>query len=268
MKGSKSGGLKNYCSSCAVNRFLNGLLLITAFLLIMKAGCSSAQEQQELKSAKQQVLKQISTTLAIPESSRFYKEIESQFSYSTSNTNGTFQLKLKRGKSGIYAHYRGNHGIKFPAEDELEGEIPFTRDDARKIAQKYNEYFKAAAANIQKVAVLPACKSSHTEKTKRFNATESKTANVLIDMLFVSIDKQKELPFIPDKNLALKYYGRSGPDSVLAKTLKIPCLPYRIRVTEKYVYRLSGRAAFKSYDIQNSTDKKELTLATGNENKN
>jgi hypothetical protein len=146
----------------------------------------------------------------------------------------------------VASHVRSTDGIPFPSPSDVELDPN---------PPAYQEALKSGAQPSISIPVMPyrrpgACEKNVTirEPIESLNDSPEKT---IYDVLYVSQDL---VPIDPEEVYGARAkvwgYGVTGDESVYTRmeTHNIPCVPYRIRITNKAKYEDSGVNALRNYD--------------------
>lgn len=161
----------------------------------------------------------------------------------------------------VIKHYRSTHGIPLPKAEEIPDLFNLSREE---IETGVKEAFRQALPELARLYTaqpLPLCEESKTEKgvvlkgpegrKTRKTAPADKSASLKFDVVYLL---PEQMPLNSEMTLGAKTTvrpyraGSKDKASLLAQLSQIPCLPYRVRVTEKARYVHYGLDALKNYD--------------------
>lgn len=152
----------------------------------------------------------------------------------------------------VLAHIQHNKGgeeirpfeeVIAPLRKQFEAEQPRLKKIAEKMLQDQREHFEKAFT----LKPLPTC-------------TQSKTERITLQKL--PKDYQKDVLFVSPRyattsandlfgeSVELIIYDQDAPSSfaLFSSALQVPCLPYRIRVEGKLLFKHSGEKALRNFD--------------------
>lgn len=148
----------------------------------------------------------------------------------------------------VIAHIISNEGEPFEYEKLT---ITLSEDDQKKLADKSEEIAKWSTEQILETNILPNCTKNETIRTHVSIGGGKLPADTLLsDILFLRESEIPEDPVDAFGPTALIYPYDPTPNNAAARIAKgygITCVPYRIRITDKYSDRLSGNDALKNY---------------------
>jgi hypothetical protein len=151
----------------------------------------------------------------------------------------------------VIRHFRGKEGIPFPAKDDVPFPFKVTQEGMK---QAFIDYFKVVNSAIEAnttPAKLPKCKVNETIRVETGYKETEKVDQLISDILF--LDKA-DMPMDPDevfgkRTMARPYNTKEANFEVLgAVGIGVDCLPFRWRVTRKYLFTDKGLNAYKNYD--------------------
>lgn len=151
----------------------------------------------------------------------------------------------------VIRHFRGKDGIPFPAKDEVPFPFKVTQEGMK---QAFVDYFKVVNSAIQAnitPAKLPKCKVNETTRVETGYQESEKVDQLISDILF--LDKA-DMPMDPEdvfgkRTMTRPYNTKEANFEVLgAVGIGVDCLPFRWRVTRKYLFTDKGLNAYKNYD--------------------
>ncbi len=190
---------------------------------------------------------------AAKEAERTGKKVERVFQDNESKQLATLFPKVSE-DAPILKHYRGTQGIPLPGNDELISpfsDIPM--DEVKKeITEKYLPEYKKSYEALLENPSLPTCQESRTFKAE----VEGPLGKEYDDQVFMDVLYLPENlnPLTPEtyfgQTATLRtYVSESGnPVSIVARTLGVWCLPYRIRITGKNRFVHIGADALKNFE--------------------
>lgn len=158
----------------------------------------------------------------------------------------------------ITLHLRGTSGTALPSKEKLIAERKqagkqqqTAKDESKALMERASKHF---LDQLSKIPPLPEC---HRD-VKDFSAYPTPNGDsILQDILFVSAE---QVPLdvdeaFGDKTIVVKY-SAENPSSWMqfAQLEGIKCLPSRIRISGRGVYRLEGIPALKNYQSDSSGD--------------
>ena len=236
----------------------------------------------QLDITTEQVAVYIASKFGLPPNSKIvYRFHDLVVNYKKGTKIGKTKSRIKT-KNKIYKHLRFGKGILFPSKDDLKPVEPTAaeRQEILKsiaegkegLKQKFSKpevgisaAQKRRDSQLRALAtprVLPACLEDKVERKKnkkKHSASIDTSANetgVIFDVLFLKEGAPNVKNFLtgPDElfgtSTKIEYYSQIPGEtpSLVASIKEINCLPFRLRVTEKYVERLYGEHALKNYD--------------------
>ena len=155
-------------------------------------------------------------------------------------------------------HIKGDKGISFPKLSELRLPRMPARDYLLKVARASAHKGKEQFKELYKIEPLPKCADEgsiaipNSELMDALQEQINRAAHqVQFDLLFVDSDfKDVDVDRVFGQYTKLKRYNTHKPDTAtfMAKSLRIPCLPFRLRKTGSHLYQHSGRQALLNYD--------------------
>jgi hypothetical protein len=163
---------------------------------------------------------------------------------------------VRRGKD-LALYIRGDEGIDFPSPEELSKE---TDDFAQQFASAVNagiekEYASAPPPEIPSPVPVRTCSNSETKKTliPKDSSKKRLKKGTFYDVLILRKEDLPEKPLeVFGKRTIINLYDRSGDDfystSLRYASDFIPCIPYRVRITDRFQFTHFGKDALRNYD--------------------
>jgi len=154
----------------------------------------------------------------------------------------------------VLKHIRGTSGVRFPTREEIK--MPFNPDDIDKeqLTREIKIVLDAHVAMVPQnmtIPELPMCKKGETERRERPNFDRQSMNEVFYDVLYFDADTaQRTNLYELGENIEATIYDtdRPNPLSYSATVLSVPCLPFRIRGTGRYLFMHHGEHALRNYD--------------------
>ncbi len=155
--------------------------------------------------------------------------------------------KLKNSPRQVLGHVQSGDVESFPTSSEIKGSEPpkAPRERERTGPPKPLQF---AVKVPQKMEELPNCPKDTSMKYQFGEPTAEESTKK--DILFI----RSEIPSVPDelfgKNVRVfQYKGTTGdPVSVAIKNMRVPCLPFRMRLSEHLSVQDFGLNALRNYD--------------------
>lgn len=156
----------------------------------------------------------------------------------------------------IIRHYRGTEGQPFtppPSREKVLAASKLKADDVKKMLDIAKDAWKLQVQVLPTPPKnMPTCMLNKTEKVAIPKTPKTQPNQLLFDYLFLQKD---DLPIDPAKAFGKKtsvfeYESFESASAYLALAVKATCMPYRIRVTGKYIYRHFGLNALYNFDQQ------------------
>ncbi|MCB0355129.1 MAG: hypothetical protein KDD64_16470, partial [Bdellovibrionales bacterium] len=187
--------------------------------------------------------------------------------------SGHYDIKGDKRRE-VIKHLRFNEGIPFPAPEELKPEAIDKEVIQRFVRERLENLPKAQREEMSKIyrahveafntpRHLPACVDSKTIKVRNGAKSaqyygEKSDDGVLFDALFVkesAPDFREGLTGSDElfgQHTHLHYYESKAEDPIalIASEKGVDCLPFRLRVTEDFIYKDFGENALRNYDEQ------------------
>ncbi len=229
--------------------------------LIVIAGCvffgtlknSLAQNYAVEKNAK---------ALGIPSTSRFYASLVHDSDGAPTATPQPQQLRIGQkpvaavDTTKIIRHYRGTFGSPFtppPSKAEIIAKTKIPTEVKQKTLEIAHDAWQLPLKYLPAPSKdLPNCLVNRTEQTAIPKNPNSKPGSLILDYLFVRKD---ETPIDPAKTFGerttvFEFGGSDDTAAYLALAVKATCLPYRVRITKKNIFRHFGLDALANFDKQ------------------
>lgn len=151
----------------------------------------------------------------------------------------------------VIRHFRGKAGIPFPNKDDIPFPFKVTEEDLK---SAFEDYFKTVEKFLEAnttPAKLPKCSKNETTRTETGYNEDEKPEELVADILF--LDK-RDLPLDTEevfgKKTIARPYNSNEPnfETLGALGIGVDCLPFRWRITRKYLFKDTGKNALKNYD--------------------
>ncbi len=205
---------------------------------------------------------ELSKAIGVPKDSRFYgnffEPTDNKVKTTLPPKNKSFSANAAEEAkiSQVIRHYRGTAGQPFtppPTSEQVLAASRLKKEDVEKILEIAKDSWKLPLQVLptpQKV--MPTCMINKTEKVAIPKTPKTKPNQLIFDYLFVQKD---DMPIDPGKAFGkrtsvFEYETAEHAAAYLAMAVKATCLPYRIRVTGKYIYRHFGVSALYNFDQQ------------------
>lgn len=236
-------------------RLLRSAALLICLWAILVCGAALAQDRRapnlhQPKLTLEQ-LREVGERYGVPPASRFFARLGAALPGRSNIFDDTAQ-SAKPPPQTVIKHLRSTKGIPFPPPEQQAGPRPskeyFTKGVDKAIrmrAEKMNEAMKKTLVPHD----LPDCRAAKTET--RSAKTKNDQEKIFFDMLFI---RKEMIPLNADEVFGKKTLIRSfrldkaTPSTLSAIGLNVPCLPYRMRVTNAGVFKHQGIDALKNYD--------------------
>jgi len=187
----------------------------------------------------------------------------------------------------ILKHVRGTTGIRYPLRSEQNLPVMPTREQLRLLRPEMERKAAEQAKERREVATLPKCSLNestsvaHAALADSIATTESSADSgestrdlkilndvramlgqaekqesssndpITIDLLFVNDSFETKDPKQEfGKHTRIKRYrvAKPTPGTYMAKLLRIPCLPFRIRQSDEKIFLHAGKDALRNFD--------------------
>ncbi len=151
----------------------------------------------------------------------------------------------------VIRHFRGTNGIPLPAKEDIPFPFKVTQEAVK---EAFIEYFKVVTeAQIKNItpATLPACRVNESTQEETGYTGEEMPDQLIADILFMD---KTDMPMDPSeafgkRTMVRPYNSKEANFEVLgAIGIGVDCLPFRWRVTRKFLFKDKGRNALKNYD--------------------
>jgi len=154
----------------------------------------------------------------------------------------------------VLKHIRGTSGVRFPTREEIK--MPFDPNDidTEQLTQELKIVLDAHVAMVPKnmtIPALPLCSKGETERKERPGFDRETMNEVFYDVLYFDADTALQTNlFDLGEDIEATIYdpARPNPLSYSARILSVPCLPFRIRGTGRYIFMHHGEHALRNYD--------------------
>ncbi|MBX7145100.1 MAG: hypothetical protein K1X79_11665 [Oligoflexia bacterium] len=151
----------------------------------------------------------------------------------------------------VIRHFRGKAGIPLPNKDDIPFPFKVTEENLK---QAFEDYFKVVNQFLEAnttPAKLPKCTKNETTKTETGYTDDEKPEELIADILFLDKrDVPLDVEEVFGKKTMARPYNANEPnfETLGALGIGVDCLPFRWRVTRKYLIKDTGKNALKNYD--------------------
>ena len=149
----------------------------------------------------------------------------------------------------VIGHYSGTSGVPFP--DKIHPMIYYPRESIKRaLLERFAEQ-AVLAREVLAPSRLPDCPESKTVALPYKNYKNPKVSRAKLDLIFVrenhpAAKLETEYGQRALMNTVGEEYGSQG--AYLAIGMKVKCLPFRMRLTDRARYIHFGSDAFKNFD--------------------
>jgi len=156
----------------------------------------------------------------------------------------------------IVKHLRGREGELFPDSDELKRQViktflPYSDEQIHSTVKKFIDTSIEAHKKLLELPAIPNCMGRHTVREPRKPEIKDQRNSIIWDVLFVAPGQVPSFASeVLGNQLSIRLYDPAHPNSgaYTAVATKVPCLPYRIRITGSNIFKHEGDDALLNYD--------------------
>ncbi len=156
----------------------------------------------------------------------------------------------------IVKHLRGREGELFPDSEALKQQViktflPYSDEQIHSTVKKFIDTSIEAHKKLLELPAIPNCMGRHTTREPRKPEIKDQRNSSIWDVLFVGPGQVPSFAGeVLGDHLSIRLYDPAHPNTgaYTAVATKVPCLPYRIRITGSNIFKHEGDDALLNYD--------------------